>query len=71
MISQVQSEVKWSLVTVEFLQSGHSGNKNALLLRCPDLRNANGVFEKAKCVLFIEVSSFHGVLIRSFMYSGL
>ena len=40
---------------------------NETLVRCPDFRvviNTDGVFRMAKCVLFIEVSSFQGVLIR-------
>ena len=37
------------------------------LVRCPDFRGCNvhnGVFGTAKCALFIDVSSFQGVLIR-------
>ena len=39
----------------------------SLLVRCPDFRvviYTNRVFGIAKCVLFIEVSSFQGVLIK-------
>ena len=43
-----------------------------LLVRCPDFRGCNvgqRVFGIAKCVLFIEVSSFQGVRNKRFHFN--
>ena len=54
------------LITVQSLIRTPLGQKKvSLLVRCPDFRECNvhkGVFGIAKCVLFIEVSSYEGVL---------
>ena len=41
----------------------------SLLVRCPDVLYTNREFGTAKCVLFIEVSSFQGVQIRGVSYT--
>ena len=44
-------------------------NKVSCLVRCPDFRvimDTNRVFGRAKCVLFIKVSLFQGVLMNLF-----
>ena len=49
--------IQWNLSTLRTEQ-------HVVRVKCPVAMYTNGVFRTAKCVLFTEVSSFQGVLIK-------